>query len=133
MSKFIKTLVLGSLFAIAGTAYAGSNITGTVYTNSAKTYMYGSFDVRYNYSSSVNKEYIGGYTNTNNSLSFRGYDQTNGYFSCSIAYSSLSTSLYQKAQDIMLNLTNGAYLYVTKRSGTNRCAFVALTKDSRYL
>jgi len=131
MSKLIKMLVLVPLFAITSMAYAGANITGTVSVNSAKTTMWGAFDVRYNYAADVNQEYIGAAFNAfTKSVTFYGRDQTNGYFSCTV---DTGSGFYARSKQVALNLTHGAYIYVSKETDSNSCSYVSLNNDSRRL
>ena len=130
--KSLLMFVLLSLVASVSMA-AGYHSTGFVYVTNSTTstsYMYGTMNVRYNTASSTYSEYIYGTHSAGGSVTFSGRDGDGDYFYC---YVPSTATLYDQAVDIANNLTNGAYLYVTKTSSSSDCSYVYLNKASYYL
>lgn len=123
--KRMKLALFSALLAAAGVVSAGWHVNGSVTATS--TYLSGSMNVRYNSGSSA---YIYAYGFANSSVTFAGRGDDGTFFSC---YVPTTSALYAQAVDIKNNLTNGGYLYASKREGSSECTSAYLLNGSYWL
>lgn len=130
MKKIMLVLaILGAgIPALAG-ATGGLYIPGYVYAGSS--YMYGTYNVRYN-TTVAGTPYIAAYNTANSSVGFYGYDSSGIYFSC---YVPTTSAMFNAATEIKngAGSGNGTYLYITKNTSTSECTYIYSLHASYYV
>ena len=132
--QFLKLSVLLALF-ISSTAvlagpppYTGKNQQGWVTIYGGGNVLSGHMNVRFNPQAGDENSTIHCGHSANSSVSCSAYDaSTTTSFSCSIAP---GAAIYNQAVDIVNNLTDGAYLYVSKNGNT--CTSIYMAKATNF-
>lgn len=128
MKKHLLTLtwLMVPVLALA----QGDYVPGYVQIAGDSSYMFGTFNNRYNKTPSAHTTYIGSGGYANGLLYFYGQDGEGRAFYC---YIPTSSSLYKAAVDIKNTLSDGSLLSVQRTPPSSECTAVYSAKASHYL
>ena len=128
MKKFLLAL---AAWALPSLAFAqGDYVPGYVLIASDSSYMFGTFNSRYNQTPTNYTTYIGSGGYANGLLYFYGQDAEGRSFYC---YIPTSSSIYKAAVDIKNSLGDGSLLSVQRTLPSSECTAVYSAKASHYL
>ncbi len=134
MKKFLQALGTGSLIlslALPLTARAqGDYVPGYVVIATDSSYIFGTFNSRFNNTPTAHTTYIGAGGYANGLLYFYGQDASGQSFYC---YVPTSSSIYRAAVDIKNTLGDGSLLSVQRTPPSSECTAVYSAKASHYL
>ncbi len=108
----------------------GDYVPGYVYVDPNATYMYGTFNNRFNNAPTTVSTYIGAGGYAGGLLYFYGQDASGRYFYC---YIPTTSPIYQSAVQIKNTLGNGSLLSVERTPPSSECTSVYSAKASHYL
>jgi hypothetical protein len=129
----MKKYLLALLAALALPSLAsgqGDYVPGYVLIAGDSSYMFGTFNSRYNQTPTTFTTYIGSGGYANGLLYFYGQDAEGRSFYC---YIPTSSSIYKAAVDIKNSLGDGSLLSVQRTLPSSECTAVYSAKASHYL
>jgi len=128
MKRFLSAL---AALALPMASFAqGDYVPGYVTIAADSSYMFGTFNSRFDATSTAFTTYIGAGGYANGLLYFYGQDATGRSFYC---YVPTSSSIYKAAVDIKNSLGNGSLLSVQRTPPSSECTAVYSAKASHYL
>ena len=137
MKKFIQALGTGPLalslliLSLSPAAWAqGDYVPGYVVIATDSSYIFGTFNSRFNNTPTAHTIYIGAGGYANGLLYFYGQDANGQSFYC---YVPTSSSIYRAAVDIKNTLGDGSLLSVQRTPPSSECTAVYSAKASHYL
>ncbi len=130
MKKSLLALVLVFVALPSQVSAQGDYVPGYVYVGPDSTYMYGTFNNRFNSTPTAATTYIGAGGYANGLLYFYGQDASGRYFYC---YIPTTSSIYQASVAIKNSLGNGSLLSVERTPPSSECTSVYSAKASHYL
>ncbi|MHB8453301.1 MAG: hypothetical protein ACYDDO_01130 [Acidiferrobacterales bacterium] len=130
MKKSLLALALAFTALPSQVSAQGDHVPGYVYVGADSTYMYGTFNNRFNATPTAANTYIGAGGYANGLLYFYGQDASGRYFYC---YIPTTSSIYQASVAIKNSLGNGSLLSVERTPPSSECTSVYSAKASHYL
>ncbi len=128
MKKYLLAL---AALALSSLAFAqGDHVPGYVLIASDSSYMFGTFNSRFNQTPTNYTTYIGSGGYANGLLYFYGQDAEGRSFYC---YIPTSSSIYKAAVDIKNSLGDGSLLSVQRTLPSSECSAVYSAKASHYM
>ena len=128
MKKFLLALAALALPSLA--TGQGDYVPGYVLIANDSSYMFGTFNSRYNQTPTTFTTYIGSGGYANGLLYFYGQDAEGRSFYC---YIPTYSSIYKAAVEIKNSLGDGALLSVQRTLPSSECTAVYSAKASHYL
>mgnify|MGYP003429068065 CR=1 FL=1 len=128
MKKFLLALAALALPSLA--TGQGDYVPGYVLIANDSSYMFGTFNSRYNQTPTTFTTYIGSGGYANGLLYFYGQDAEGRSFYC---YIPTYSSIYKAAVEIKNSLGDGALLSVQRTLPSSECTAVYSAKASHYM